>query len=186
MSTQPISVSTACTNGTYDALAGKITELTRLEQNIKKMKSEYEQYSKVNDSSSPGVVAKIKELDDLISKVQQQIVQIKRDGKKNEADSSKTTASCNSSYKYLGSVAAIYKKAFSLAHSACSEASAAMSGNLHAPSAILTASPSEVKKSGSLSLVDVKDALSKINAVQSDFPSAAINAAFSDGVDVLK
>ena len=181
MSTQPVSMAVAGKNGTYDTLSGKISELTRLEQNIKKMKSEYEQYSKSLDSSSPGVNAKIEELDGLISKVQRQIEQIKRDEKKQNACSSESTGCKASSYKYLGSVIGIYKMAFSIANRTCSEARAALSGGLHAP----TASPSEVKRNMSLSSGDVENDIGKINAAQADSPGAAISAAFSDGIDVL-
>ena len=186
MSTQAISAEQVGQNSAYDTLAGKISELTRLEQNIRNMKSEYKSYSKTHDLSCPDVNAKIKELDSLISKVQQQIEQIKRDEKKQETKASKNTGSSASSYRYLGSTASIYKRAFSLAHRACSEACAALSGSLHAPSAIVAANLSDLKKSSGSSTDYIENALNEINTAQTQTPGAAISAAFSEGIDVLK
>jgi len=186
MSTQPVSETAVSAGGSYDALSGKISELTRLEQSIKKMKSDYEEYSKGHGGSSSDVNAKIKELNSLISKVQRQIEQIKRAKKKSGGVSSGTAKSSGfSQYKYLGSFAEIYKRAFSLAHSASLASAAAVSGNLKAPEAAAGSTLAGMQQIMSAEPANMETAVSLITKAQADSPADAIDAAFSDGIDTL-
>lgn len=86
MSVQTISSAAASSaqssaGGQADDFNSRISELTRLEQSIEKMKTEYKSYAKDNSVSQSAVTAKVKQLDSLISKVEQQISEIKRSKK---------------------------------------------------------------------------------------------------------
>lgn len=72
--------------------AGKeqISELMRLEQDVRKMKSNYRDSAKKNGFSQSEINIKVKQYDRLIAKIEQQIRQIKQSEAKQGAEKPKT------------------------------------------------------------------------------------------------